>query len=84
MRKCGCGKSVRKSYFICLSHLGINHVGDGIQRRSQREKFHIKTLYCLECDDVVECMEVRYCDYFPEIMEKAEKLHNEIYEKKAS
>ena len=73
------GNPKRSSRFICLSHLGINEIGNGIQRSNQREKGHIKDLYCLQCQDTTKNLEVRYCDSFDEMMQKAEELHREYY-----
>ena len=73
------GNPKKKSYFYCLKHLGINHLGDGIQRGNQREKGHIKDLYCPQCREAVKCIEIRHCDWIEEIKERAEKLHKEIY-----
>ena len=73
------GNPKKKSRFICLKHCGENLVGLGIQRSKQRERKHIKDLYCLQCGEVVKNLEVRYCDIFQEMMDEAEKLHIEIY-----
>ena len=59
-----------------------NHVGDGIQRGGkQREKNHIKDLVCictkLEC--TTKNLEVRYCDNFQEMMNKAIELRPKYY-----
>ena len=77
MCKCRYGNPKKKSRFICLKHLGINHLGDGIQRENQRGKWHIKDLYCPECNATVKCIEVRYCDYIEEVKIKAEQLHQD-------
>ena len=73
------GNPKRSSQFICLFHIGINQIGNGIQRGNQREKGHVKDLYCLQCQDVTKNLEIRYCDSFEEMMGKAEKLHKEYY-----
>ena len=73
------GNPKKKSSFICLSHVGINQIGNGIQRSNQREKNHIKDLYCLQCRHVTKNLEVRYCDSFQEMIRKAEELHREYY-----
>ena len=76
------GNPKRSSRFICLSHLGINEIGNGIQRSNQREKGHIKDLTCINpgCNgDITKNIEVRYCDSFDEMMRKAEELHREYY-----
>lgn len=52
----------------------------GIQRgNKQREKGHIKDLYCLSCSDITKNMEVRYCDDYLDVMDKAIQLHKEYY-----
>lgn len=81
MCRCRMGNPKKSSQFICLSHLGINEIGNGIQRSNQREKNHVKDLYCLQCQTVTKNLEVRYCDSFQEMMGKAEVLHKEYYEK---
>ena len=72
------GNPKKSSRFICLSHLGINEIGNGIQRSNQRELGHIKDNVCSHCGEV-KTMEVRHCDYLPDIMKKAIRKHNEIY-----
>ena len=79
MCRCKMGNPKKSSRFICLCHCGENHVGMGIQRGNQREKGHVKDLYCLQCGDVTKNLEVRYCDNLEEMMGRAEKLHNEYY-----
>ena len=75
------GKPKRKSRYICLKCLNENCVGEGIQRINQREKFHLKELYCVFCRQETKNLEIRHCDWFEEIKERAEKLHIEFYEK---
>lgn len=74
------GNPKRSSVFICLSHLGINEVGNGIQRNNQRKKGHVKDLYCLKCKNITKNLEVRYCDSFDEVLGKAKELHREYYQ----
>ena len=73
------GNPKKKSRFLCLKcmKLGI----EGIQRKSKREKGHIKDLYCFNCNAETKHIEVRYCDWLEEIKEQAEKLHIEYYGK---
>ena len=52
----------------------------GIQRKSQREKFHVKDLFCCTCQEETKHVEIRYCDWIDEVMEKAEELHREYYQ----
>ena len=79
MCRCRMGNPKKKSRFLCLKcmKLGI----EGIQRKSQREKGHIKDLYCFNCNTETKHIEVRYCDWLEEIKEQAEKLHIEYYGK---
>ena len=73
------GNPKKSSRFICLKCLNENQLGSGIQRANQREKGHVKDLYCLQCKAVTKNLEVRYCDSFDEMMQKAEELHREYY-----
>ena len=78
------GNPKRASRFICCKCLKENQIGSGIQRANQREKGHIKDLTCINpgCNgDITKNIEVRYCDSFDEMMEYAEELHNEYYER---
>lgn len=78
--KCKYGNPKKSSRFICCKCLNENCIAQGIQRGGkQREKNHIKDLYCVICNDVEKSIEVRYCDNYSEIMEKAKELHNEYY-----
>lgn len=77
--RCRMGNPKRSSRFICCRCLKENFVGSGIQRSNQREKGHIKDLYCLQCRATTKNIEVRYCDSFQEMMGKAEELHSELY-----
>lgn len=80
MCRCRMGNPKKMSKFICLKHCGENHVLDGLQRGGhQREKKHIKDAFCIECQDITKNLEVRYCDSFDEMMQKAEELHREYY-----
>ena len=75
------GNPKTASRFICCKHLGENFIGQGIQRGSrQREKYHIKDLFCMQCACVTKCIECRWCDDYEKVMEQADKLHKEIYE----
>lgn len=84
MCRCKYGNPKKKSRWICLRCLKENHVGDGIQRGGkQREKNHVKDLVCM-CTNLgiaTKNLEVRYCDNFQEMMDKAERLHIEYYGK---
>ena len=74
------GNPKRASRFLCIKHLGENYLGSGIQRgRNQREKFHCKDLYCLQCGEVTKNMEIRWCDTYNEIYERAVKERMNYY-----
>ena len=74
------GNPKRSSRFLCVKHLGENYLGAGIQRgRKQREKYHIKDLYCLKCKEVTKCIEIRWCDIYDEVYEKAVEIREKYY-----
>lgn len=80
--RCKMGNPKKKSRFICIQCLKVNQLGEGIQRMGkQREKGHIKDLFCLQCKEDTKNLEVRYCDIFDEMMGEAEKLHDVYYGK---
>lgn len=74
----------KQSRFICIKCLKENCLGSGIQRGPrQREKGHIKDMTCFNsgCNgEITKNIEVRYCDDFAAILEKAKELHTELYE----
>lgn len=74
---CKYGNPRKQSSFICLRCLqfGIS----GIQRKCQREKYHVKDLFCAHCKMECKHIEIRYCDWLEEISAKAEELHTEYY-----
>ena len=73
------GNPKKKIQFICLSCLDWKTTYiQGIQRNKQRELGHIKDNVCNRCGEV-KTMEVRLCDYLPDIMRKAIKEHNKLY-----
>lgn len=74
------GNARRSSRFICLKCLSWKTTYiQGIQRHSLREKNHIKDNICTNCGEV-KTMEVRYCDYLPNVMMKAMEEHNKLYD----
>ena len=81
MCRCKYGNPKKRSSFICLKCLQINQLGDGIQRSQQREKFHIKdlTCMCVNLEEITKNLEVRYCDDFQEMMNKAMELRPKYY-----
>lgn len=78
MSRCKSGNPKRQSRFICMKCMNENMLARGIQRKQQREKFHVKDLTCMLCSgNETKNMEVRYCDDYKEIYEKAlEKREN--------
>jgi hypothetical protein len=80
MNNCKNGNPKKKSRFICLKCLNYKTTCiDGVQRKNQRESGHIKDNVCIRCGNV-QTMEIRYCDYLPDVMKKAIIKHNELYE----
>ena len=77
MCRCKMGNPKKMSRFICLKCLQIGI--PGIQRKSQREKYHIKDLFCAYCKQETKHIEIRHCDWIDEVMSKAEELHREYY-----
>lgn len=75
------GNPKRQSRFICLKCMKENKIVSGLQRESQRNKCHIKTLYCLRCRTETQNLEVRYCDWYEEIYEKAKEIRELYYER---
>ena len=68
------GNPKRSSRFICLRCMQLNQCGSGIQRGGhQREKYHIKDLMCINpgCKCKTKNIEVRWCDSYEEIYERA-------------
>lgn len=68
-----------QSRFICLKCLQENTIGQGIQRIHQREKYHIKDLTCIICNEITKNLEVRHCDYYSVCLEKAKQIQKEYY-----
>ena len=80
MCRCRMGNPKKSSRFICLKCLDWKFTYiQGIQRSNQRELGHIKDNVCSHCGEVTKNIEVRYCDSFDEMMDKAEELHRKYY-----
>lgn len=76
------GNPKRASQFICCKHCGENYIGTGIQRGGhQREKLHCKDLFCICCQTVTKNLEVRWCDDYLEVFEKAQEMREKYYPK---
>lgn len=74
------GNPKKSSQFICLRCMELNQLGSGIQRFGrQREKWHIKDLYCLTCGSVEKNLEVRWCDDVTEAFDVAIIARSEFY-----
>ncbi len=67
------------SRFICLKCLKFNGVGEGIQRKVIRPKFHIKDIFCVGCDCITKNVEVRYDDFYEEVSPQLEELNKRYY-----
>ena len=74
------GNPKKASQFLCLHCMKINELGTGIQRGGrQREKYHVKDLLCLNCNATTKNLEIRWCDQYEEIYEKAMEIRSEYY-----
>ena len=75
------GNPKRASRFLCLHCMKVNQLS-GIQRISQREKYHVKDLICIspECRNFASTknMEIRWCDTCDDVYKKAAQVR-EIY-----
>lgn len=72
------GNPKKKSRFFCLHCMKENYLASGIQRKKQREKWHIKDITCLNqgCQGMItKNLEIRYCDDFLEMLGKVPELH---------
>lgn len=69
-----------QSRFICLKCLNLDGTIDGIYRPQKRKNGHVKDMWCCHCKETVKTLEVKYNDYLPDMMDKAEELHKEYYE----
>lgn len=80
MSRCKNGNPKKRSRFICLKCGRMDGIVEGIQRvHAQREKYHIKDLYCTHCGETVKALEVRYNDYLPEMQAMADELTDVYY-----
>jgi hypothetical protein len=70
---------IHQSKFICLKCMQENKIVTGLQRPRQRKKFHIKNIYCLNCKKITKNIEIRFCDSFSEIEEKAANIRSRYY-----
>lgn len=79
-KQCKWGNPKKKSSFVCLRCKRKDGTIDGIQRlHGQREKMHVKDMYCCHCKMEIKALEIRYNDYLPELEEVIEELHEEFY-----
>ncbi len=69
------GNPKKSSKFICLSCGRV--IMEGIQRPKQREKYHIKDLYCVFEGKDSKSVEVRWCDNINEIRKHLPELRRE-------
>ena len=79
MCRCKNGNPKRQSRFICLKCLDENTLAQGIQRKIQREKYHIKDLYCIKCRTETKNIEIRYCDSLDDVYEEAIRIRPQYY-----
>lgn len=72
------GNPKKQSRFICMKCMRENMIVTGMQRKNQREIGHTKDIFCIGCKEITKNIEVRYCDNYDEIFEKA-KVKRENY-----
>ena len=77
MCRCRMGNPKKMSRFICLKCLQVGI--PGIQRKSQREKYHVKDLVCTCGRQETKHIEIRPGGWMDEVMMSAEELHREYY-----
>lgn len=76
------GNPKKASRFICCKHMGENYLGQGIQRGGhQREKWHTKDLYCMSCKCITKNIEIRWCDTYDEVYDRAVRTRGKYYPK---
>lgn len=83
MGRCRFGNPKKRSEFLCLKCMRKDGTMNGIQRvHGQREKLHVKDMYCCHCKEDVKALEIRYNDYMSDdFMYTALRLHREYYNK---
>lgn len=76
------GTPTKASKFICLKCLQADLTTcDGIQRRhEQRNKNHIKDMWCCRCKENVKTLEVRFFDNYEQKMILARRKRPIYYE----
>lgn len=75
----------KKDRYICYSDFYCTICGEKItlprQQSSQREKFHIKDIYCIRCKNSTKHLEVRQKDFAFDILKQyKEKMLEEVCE----
>ena len=65
------------SRFICLKCMKENM--SIVRLKGRRKKYHIKDLACVNCNEITKNIEIRDCDFYEEVIDKAIKIRNEYY-----
>lgn len=70
------------SSFICLRCMNTGL--SGIYRNQQREKYHVKDLFCFSCFMNTKHIEIRGCDFKCDILQKAPEIRKRYYADEAA
>ena len=65
------------SRFICLKCMKENM--SIVRLKGRRKKYHIKDLVCVNCNEITKNIEIRDCDFYEEVIDKAKKIRNNYY-----
>ena len=50
-----------------------------VRLKGRRKKYHIKDLVCVNCNEITKNIEIRDCDFYEEVIDKAKNIRNNYY-----
>ena len=50
-----------------------------VRLKGRRKKYHIKDLACVNCNEITKNIEIRDCDFYEEVIDKAKNIRNNYY-----
>ena len=65
------------SRFICLKCMRENM--SIVRLKGRRKKYHIKRLGCVNGNEITKKIEIRECDFYEEVIDKAKKIRSDYY-----